>query len=95
MEGLMFMDGMNGVKSNMDFSDALQWIEFGEVVGIKLNGKTRVYFKEEDSIMCKVNNTIYKVEAFYIDAIMSHKWVLFENTLPMVHDLIFEIDEAI
>lgn len=81
--------------NTFSFEEALQWIEFGEVVGIKLNGKTRVYFKENGNILCKVNNTIYKVESFYIDAIQSNNWVLFEDTLPNVKQLVFEINETV
>ena len=83
MDFLMSMVGMNGIKINnmgttFDFREALQWIDFGEMVGIELNNKIRFYYKKGDTIMCKINNTIYPVKQFYIDAIQSNNWWLCE-----------------
>ena len=61
-----------------NFVEALQWMDFGEQVGIELNGKIRFYWKKGECYMCRTGNTTYKVKQFYVDAIESNGWWLCE-----------------
>lgn len=59
------------------FQHALDLINSGFTVGVHLDGKSRIYFKNKNGqLVCTTNNTTYSVKCFYLDAVMSKKWYL-------------------
>lgn len=62
------------------FGDALSFMEAGLSVSLELDGKVRIYTKAEDKITCKIEGSYvsYPVTKFYLDAVNSKEWKLYE-----------------
>lgn len=67
------------MNKTFDFREALDCINNDIKVGLTLNGKTRYYYREDGKIVCKVNQTTYPVNTFYIDAVESNNWFIAED----------------
>lgn len=65
------------MKKYFDFKDALDYMESGDIVGIVINGKERLYYFKDGEFWCipnKNSNMKYKVNKFFTDSILSNNW---------------------
>lgn len=70
------------MNNTFDFQEALSYIKAGMVVSLTINNvERRYYLNQFGEIMCVPNgkeHIKYKVDVFYIDAVMSDNWKLYE-----------------
>lgn len=65
-----------------DFSKALSYLKSGKTISLTMNNVERSYNMKNGIVMCTPKGKkflSYKIDSFYVDAIMSNDWELKED----------------
>lgn len=62
------------------FGEALSFLDAGVKVCLELNGRRRIYSRQGNIITCNIegSHVEYNISKFYIDAVLSEDWSIYE-----------------